>query len=80
MKITPKVLGSILIRGLLRAFVAALYLAVAFAVVPALSTGAESSATTGGGPMVEGILAAMALMLITVGMAAHRWSREETIG
>ncbi|HJT64525.1 MAG TPA: hypothetical protein VJ839_07135 [Candidatus Limnocylindria bacterium] len=79
MKLTSKGLGPILIRGALRAFVAALYLACAFAIVPALSTGAESSAAADAGPMAEGVLAAMALMLITIGMAVRRWSSEETI-
>jgi len=79
MKITPNALGPILVRGLLRASVAALYLFVAFAIVPALSSGAESSAATDARPVAEGILAAMALMLITLGMAVRRWSREEPI-
>lgn len=80
MKITPKALGPILLRGTLRALVAALYLFAAFAIVPALSTGAESSSATDARPMVEGVLAAMALMLITIGMAVRRWSNGETLG
>ena len=79
MEITPKGLGPSLIRGLLRALVAALYLFAAFAIVPALSTGAEAAAATDTRPMVEGVLAAMALMLITIGMAVRRWSSEESI-
>lgn len=79
MKITPTGLGRLLVRGLLRASVAALYLACAFAIVPALSTGAESSSASDARPMAEGILAAMALMLITIGMAVRRWSSEESI-
>jgi hypothetical protein len=79
MKFTPKGLGPILVPGTLRALVAALYLFAAFAIAPALSTGAESSAATDARPMAEGVLAAMALMLITIGMAVRRWSSEETI-
>ena len=78
MTITPKGLGPILLRGTLRALVAALYLFAAFAIVPALSTGAEASAATDTRPMAEGVLAALALMLITIGMAVRRWSSEET--
>jgi hypothetical protein len=78
MTTTPKALGPILVRGTLRALVAALYLFAAFAIVPALSTGADATASTGTRPMTEGILAATALMLITIGMAVRRWSSEET--
>ena len=77
MKTTPNGIGSVLARSLLRATVIALYLMVAFAIAPALSTGAEIGDPAAQGPMLHGILAALALMLVTIGTALARWFREE---
>ena len=79
MNTTPKQVGRIVARVVIRALVAALYLAAAFAIVPALGAGAEASAASDGQPLVEGVLAALALMIVTVGTAVYRWSREETL-
>ncbi len=79
MNTTPKQIGRMAARIVTRALVAALYLTAAFAIVPALSTGAEASAATDARPLAEGVLVALALMLITVGTAVYRWSHEETL-
>jgi hypothetical protein len=79
MNTTPKQLGRMAARMVTRALVAALYLTTAFAIVPALSMGTEASAATDTRPLAEGVLVALALMLVTVGTAVFRWSREEPL-
>jgi hypothetical protein len=77
MKITPRGIGPVLARSLLRATVIALYLTAAFAIAPALSTGAEIGDSAAQGPMLHGILVVLGLMVVTVGTAIARWFREE---
>jgi hypothetical protein len=74
---THKDLGPILARSLLRATVIALYLTAAFAIAPAMSTGTEVEDPAAQGPMMAGVLAALGLMVVTVGAAIARWFREE---
>jgi hypothetical protein len=78
MKTTPNGIGQVLAHILVRATVVALYLMVAFAIAPALSTGSEMGDVASQRPMIDGTLAALALMLVTIGTALARWFREET--
>jgi hypothetical protein len=66
-----------LARSLLRGVAIALYLTAAFAVVPALGTAADTASPDASRPIAEGVLVALALMVLTVGTALVRWMREE---
>jgi hypothetical protein len=77
MNVTPKGIGPILARSFLRAMFIALYLTAAFAIAPAMRTGAEIEDPAAHGPMMAGVLAALGLMVATVGAAIARWFREE---
>lgn len=77
MNSTPRDVGPLLARGLVRATVIALYLTAALAIAPALSTGAEIGDPAAQGPMMSGILVALGLVVVTVGTAVSRWFREE---
>ncbi len=74
---TPRGFGSILARSLLRATVIAVYITAAFAIAPAMSTGAEIGDPAAQGPMLQGVLAALVLVVVTVGTAVARWMRED---
>jgi preprotein translocase subunit SecY len=67
-----------LIGSLLRGAAIALYLTVAFAVVPALGTASEATSPEASRPFAEGVLVATAVLAITIGTALTRWMREET--
>jgi hypothetical protein len=67
-----------LIRSLARGAVIALYLTAAFAIVPALGTSADATSPDGSGPVTEGVLVAILLLIVTVGTALVRWAREES--
>jgi ABC-type uncharacterized transport system permease subunit len=74
---TPTGIAPILARNALRAMVVALYLTAALAIAPAVSTGAQIGDPAAQGPMLQGVLAALGLMVVTVGTAIARWFREE---
>jgi hypothetical protein len=73
-----KQLSAQVARTVVRATVIALFLTAAFAIAPALGTAADAAPNGSPRPVTEAILIATALMVLVVGTAMARWSREET--
>jgi hypothetical protein len=72
-----RTLAGHLARAAARAAFVALFLTAAFAVVPALSTAADTAPSGASRPVAEGVLIALGLMAMTVGAAIARWTGEE---
>jgi hypothetical protein len=73
-----KQLSAQAVRTVVRATMIALFLTAAFAIAPALGTAADAAPNGAARPVTEAILIATALMVLVVGTAMARWSREET--
>lgn len=75
----PETLGvRRVVRSLAVGGTIALYMTVAFALVPALGSAEGADAATASRAAAQGVLVAIALLVITIGTAVARWMREES--